>query len=125
MKKAILFILFFCASLQMNAQQVYNEEGKYYELGYVDYLVAFDSPGYAFFYAPSITPQQEQYKNENGLNVLFKNFMACVQYFMSKGWSVFDIDYPHNLFMIRREITKEQAEKLASECIKDLKPSKK
>jgi hypothetical protein len=44
---------------------------------------------------------------------------------MAKGWSVLDIlkgDKAGELhFYVRKEITKEQAEKLAQDCIKELK----
>ena len=35
MKKAIITLLCIIGCLQMNAQRVYNEEGKYYEMGIV------------------------------------------------------------------------------------------
>ena len=40
-------------------------------------------------------------------------------YFSCKGWTLFNIG--EHYFMIRREITKEEAEKLADKCIKDKK----
>lgn len=37
MKKILFLIMYFSACLQINAQQFYNEDGKYYEFAYVWY----------------------------------------------------------------------------------------
>ena len=127
MKKVLFFILFFCACLQTNAQKVYNEEGKYYEFAYVWYRAGSTEPGIAYMISPSKNNKwyDNEYTDDNGKKIVFNNYMACINYFMAKGWSVIDIlkgDKPGELhFYVRKEITKEQAEKLAQDCIKELK----
>lgn len=125
MKRIFFAIICLCACLQINAQRVYNEKGKYYEIGIVDYeLRGIDgrttSAG-AFYTAPSSTSKDKYYRDENGTFVVFKNFAGCINYFMYKGWEVLDIDYNDNKFMIRREITKDDAEALAKNCLKQKK----
>lgn len=130
MKKVLFFILFFCACLQTNAQQFYNEEGKFYEFACVWYHGLFHSPGLAYISSPTSHKWEQECADDSGKKIEFKNFMACINYFMAKGWTVINIamdqDFRgstsiNNHFFIRREITKEQAEKLSQDCIKDLK----
>ena len=39
MKKVILSLLLLCCVMNMSAQRIYNENGKYYEIGIVDYVI--------------------------------------------------------------------------------------
>ena len=129
MKKVLFFILFFFGCIQMNAQQIYNEEGKYYEFACVWYRGLFYEASLSYISSPTSDRKWEhECTDENGKKIEFKNFMACINYFMAKGWTVINIEMDFkgstsvdNHFFIRREITKEQAEKLAQNCIKELK----
>lgn len=120
-----IFTIFFLMyiSLHANAQVVYNEEGKYYEFGSVDYgksgAVGRMNAASAYFECPSTQSKDGWYRDENGKLVLFKNFASCINFFMLKGWTVLDIHTPDNFFFVRREISKEEAEKLKNDCIKD------
>ncbi len=123
MKNIITIILLLCISLQANAQVVYNEEGKYYEFGTVDYGKRGDdgrmNAANAYFECPSTQGKDSRYRDENGKVVVFKNFASCINYFMLKGWTVLDIRTPDNFFFVRREISKEEADKIKNACIKD------
>lgn len=127
MKKVLFFILCLCACTQMSAQKVYNEEGKYYEMGYVEYGTSSKaSSSTSALVMPRIGNkgtdfQSRVYTDESGQKIKFNNFFACINYFMTKGWSVLDINMVECTFIIRKEITKEQAKKLAQDCIKELK----
>jgi len=127
MKKVLFFILCLCACVQMSAQKVYNEEGKYYEMGIVVYKSGSNympSPAYCMTASSSKGGYSDYiYKDESGREVLFNNYPACISYFMCKGWQVLDINLADNnkSFIIRKEITKEQAAKLANDCIKEKK----
>ena len=125
MKKAILILLFIVGCLQMSAQRVYNEEGKFYEVGIVVYKIGSQyTPSPAYWIKGSICKgsnySEHIYRDENGKEIIFNNFPACVTHFMCKGWQVLDITLGER-FVIRKEITKEQAEKLANDCIKERK----
>ena len=127
MKKILFVFLFFCACLQVNAQRVYNEDGKYYEMGIVYFKSGSNvTPSAAFCITASSCKggySDYIYKDEKGKDVIFNNFPACISYFMCKGWQVMDINLADNnkSFIIRKEITKEQAAKLANDCIKEKK----
>lgn len=109
----------------MSAQRVVNENGKYYELGFVEYtksgtFLGFESyTAYAIYYNTNF--KDRICKDENGKEIYFKSFIACINYFMSKGWTVFDINNVENWFFIKREITKEQSEKMVPQCIDKVK----
>lgn len=122
MKKVILSLLLLCCVMNMSAQRIYNEKGKYYEIGIVDYeLRGIDgriSSAGAFYMAPSSTSKDKYYRDANGKFVVFKNFAACINYFMYLGWEILDIDKNDNSFIIRREITKDDAKALSDACVK-------
>jgi len=126
MKKILLFLFSFCFFLQVSGQKIYNEQGKFYEFGIVQYMYdgsngKFTSCG-AVFLAPSKENQSERYyTDENGKQVVFYNFAGCINHFMYKGWTIMDINYSENSFLVRREITKEEADALAERCIKKVK----
>lgn len=126
--------MYFSACLQINAQQFYNEDGKYYEFAYVWYQGHHAASDVPYIEMPTVIGKGvkkslKEYTDDNGKKIVFKNFMACINYFMAKGWTVMNIKTAYeadlgvfdNHFYIRREITKEQAEKLAQDCIKELK----
>ena len=125
MKKAIITLLCIIGCLQMNAQRVYNEEGKYYEMGIVVYKIGSQyAPSSVYLILASLCKgnnySEHIYRDENGKEIIFNNFPACVTYFICRGWEVLDINLGER-FIIRKEITKEQAEKLANDCIKERK----
>lgn len=127
MKRFLISIVCLCACIQMSAQRVYNEEGKYYEVGIVVYRSDSNyMPAAAYCMTASSNKGSylnHIYKDENGKEIIFNNFSACISFFMCKGWQVLDIslDETNKSFIIRKEITKEQAEKLANDCIKEKK----
>lgn len=125
MKKVILSLLLLCCVMNMSAQRIYNENGKYYEIGIVDYeLRGIDgriSSAGAFYMTPSSTSKDKYYRDANGKFVVFKNFAACINYFMYLGWEILDIDKNDNSFIIRREITKDDAKALSDACVKSRK----
>ena len=127
MKKVIVILLCIIGCLQIHAQRVYNEEGKYYEVGVVVYKNGSNyMPSTAYCMTASSCKggySDYVYKDESGKEVVFNNYPACISHFMCKGWQVLDINIGDNNknFIIRKEITKEQAAKLANECIKEKK----
>ncbi len=126
MKKAIITLLCIIGCLQMNAQRVYTEEGKYYEMGYVEYGTSSKSASAtAAFILPRISTYSDFNSrvctDDNGKKIKFNNFFACINYFMAKGWSILDINLSECVFVIRKEISKQEAERLAQECIKERK----
>ena len=121
MKRVFMLLLFICAFAKMNAQSVTFEDGKYYEVGFVNCLVGNKTaPTEIQLILPSYSnPKGLKYVDNDSKVVVFYNMPACMTYFSCKGWTLFNIG--EHYFMIRREITKEEAEKLADKCIKDKK----
>lgn len=126
MKKYLLSIVCLCTFIQLNAQRVYNEEGKYYEMGYVEYGTSSKSTSSTAAYVlPRISTGSDFNSrvctDESGKKIKFNNFFACINYFMAKDWTILDINTSECTFIIRKEITKEASEKMAQECIKEVK----
>lgn len=127
MKKVLFLIIGLCACIQLNAQRVYNEDGKYYEMGVVVFKSGSNHMSSTAFCMTASSSKGGYsdyiYKDESGKEVVFNNYPACITYFMCKGWQVLDINLGDNntSFIIRKEITKEQAAKLANDCIKEKK----
>jgi hypothetical protein len=121
--KKLFIILFMGVCLHTTAQRYYNEDGKYYEFATVDFSKTGNAgrlnSGYAFFNSPSTQKGDSKYRDENGKVVDFWNFASCISYFSLKGWTILDINSSESFFIIRREIPKEEAEKLVKECVKD------
>jgi len=127
MKKILIALICMCTCIQLSAQRVYNEDGKYYEVGIVVYKSGSNYlPSTAYCMTASTCKggySDYIYKDESGKEVVFNNFSACISYFMCKGWQVLDINLDDNnkTFIIRKEITKDQAAKLEKDCIKEKK----
>ena len=125
MKKLFIAFFFVCLAVQMSAQRVVDESDKYYELGFVQYMhssIAFGIQSYSAYAIYYNTNYKDRMcKDENGKEIYFKSFIACINYFMSKGWTVFNINLGENWFFIKREITKEESEKMTAECIDKVK----
>ena len=114
-------ILLSCFTTTISAQQVTSEDGKYYEYGTVDYessgLQGRLGVGFAYFMKAGNEKEDRFVKDENGKKISFKSFASCINYFSGKGWTVFSINLHDNSFLVRKEISKTEAENNIQQCI--------
>ncbi len=117
--RAIIISIFCFFAINCYSQDFTNENANFYEYGIVEYqLNKLQGPAVAanaevLFY--NTTYKEKEFKDENNNKIQFKSFSACINYFASQGWEIFNIN--GYSFMMRRKISKEKAARITEECI--------